>query len=63
MVKCGANLVSDRKVDFSPKTFLRLSSIFKAAQPHVGSGSAMAQLYSIAQCLLEPMSYTLLLPG
>ena len=35
MVKCGANPVSDKKVDFSPKNVPLKLSVFCSVQPHI----------------------------
>ena len=34
-IKCGANLVSDEKVDFSRKTSSALIRVFNSEQPHL----------------------------
>ena len=36
-IKCGANLVSDEKVDFSQKNLCDTIPVFYSAQPHVAS--------------------------
>ena len=41
-IKCGANLVSDKKVDFSQKTPSQTISLFNPAQPHMPCSSFLA---------------------
>ena len=39
MVKCGANLVLDRKVDFSQNWVCQIKLLFNPVQPHFRLGS------------------------